>query len=127
MCSLFCLIRVYIGLHFLQFFLVNWFFIFLCFLCFLLNQMFLIKILKYVLSLLKKVLVAMKFCSQLIKSHLINTKLFIRILLCKRHAFREVWNSQKIKECKKRYHKIIYESLSSISIVHDRFILKLWY
>ena len=46
----------------------------------------------------------MYFCSHFIKTHLINTKLFIKILLCEKHAFREVLSvSKKIifRECKK--------------------------
>ena len=70
------------------------------------------------------------------KNSPLNVKLLIKIILCKKRASKEVLNfskrevlksveqSQK-KECKKRNHKISYESLSSV--VYDSFILELWY
>ena len=64
--------------------------------------MFWIKILKYVLSLFKKVLVAIQFCFYFIKTHHINTKLFIKVVLCKEHTFLDVLSFSK---------KFIYESV----------------
>ena len=40
-------------------------------------------------------------CSHFIKTYLVNTKLFIKVLLCKKHAFREVLVPQKILFTKK--------------------------
>ena len=74
--SLLCLIRVDVGLHFLKFILENLFFTFLCFFWVILFSLY--KNTPY------------KYC----------TKLFIKIRLCKKHAFREVLNFSK---------KIIYE------------------
>ena len=48
-----------------------------------------------VLLLLEKVLLAMQFCPHFIKIHLINTKLFMKIILCKKHAFRKVLSFSK--------------------------------
>ena len=72
--------------------------LFLCFcvLCFesnVLNQD-----IKYMLSLFKKVLVAILFCFHFIKIHLTNDELFIKVLLCKKHAFRAVLSSSYLGE-----------------------------
>ena len=65
---------------------------------------------------------------------LVNSKLFMKVLIgfeffTKIHSKRKAWNSQKIKESKKRYHhkKVSCESSSSLNLVYDSFILELWY
>ena len=73
-------------------FLENAFFVLLYCLCFLLNQMF---TLKYVLWLLKNVLAAMWFCSHFIKTHLMNSKVFIKSQLWKT-CFQRVLMCQRI-------------------------------
>ena len=103
--SLFCLIRLYVGLHFLQFpwktsFSSFYAFCVFCFESNLLNQDIKIYVLScYVILLCNFVLILYK------NSPLINnTKLLIKILLLQKHAFREILSfskkQSKIKECK---------------------------
>ena len=69
----------------------------------------------------------MLFCSHFIKARLINTKLFISILMCKNMLSERFWENSFIKksveQSKNKSVKnviikhISYESVSSISIV----------
>ena len=74
--SLFCLIRICVGLHFLQFLLENFSFLSVFSVLFVLNQMLWIKALKYVLSWDP----AMKFCYVILLCNFFLTlqKLFIK-------------------------------------------------
>ena len=47
----------------------------------------------------------------------------------KNHIHKEKWISQKVKKWVKNVIKkyVSYESLSSVNLVYDNFILELWY
>ena len=105
--SLFCLIRVSVGLHFLQFHLENWFFVFLCFVflfCFesnVLNQD--IKICYNTIQFCHVLCLLCNFARTLC---IMQKQAFILSYSKKLIYKGRMSNSQKIKECKKRYHKI---------------------
>ena len=103
--SLFCLIRLYVGLHFLQFpwktsFSSFYAFCVFCFESNLLNQDIKIYVLSCYVILLCNFVLTLYKNSPLIN----NTKLLIKILLLQKHAFREILSfskkQSKIKECK---------------------------
>ena len=71
--SLFCLIWLYVGLHFLRFLFENWFFIFLCLLW--------IKILKYAASSCYVILICSFVLTLYKNSPFVNNKLFTKVLL----------------------------------------------
>ena len=136
--SLFSLMWLYVGLHFLEFLFQTWFFVFLCFLW--------IKTLKYVSSCY--VILICNFVLTLYKnSRFINNKLFIKILqyyvkTCFQRCFdffkkksfiKKSVEQSKNKECKKGYHKKksatkVFQVCIGISKVYDSFItaLLLW-
>ena len=118
MWSLFCVIRVYLGLHFLKFILENLPFVFLCFLYSLFGSNVLNQDIKTCDTIKRSSCYVI--CFHFIKTHRVNTKLFIKILLCKTcpqrgfECFKPLsdilvqTNSfvKKYVELSKRYHKL---------------------